>query len=320
MKILIYGAGVIGSIFAGKLALAGNDITVLARGKRFEQLENNGIILVNPKTQKVEHVTVNVIDTLLPDSKYDYIIVAMQKTQVDNILPVLSQNCSMSIVFVVNTASGYDKWVAAVGKDRLMIGFPSAGGEGKGGKVNYFIGKGIQRAFQTTTFGEYSGERTSRVGILIRLFNHAKIPSVFCNDMDSWQKTHVALVTNIANALYGFDCDNFKLGRSYRDVKQMIRGIQEGRQVLRKNGVKPIPKKLLWFDLPASVLSVFFSVFMRTTLAETTMAKHCIVAKPEMILLQQEFDELVVKSGIDTPAINELKKNLYITSRVKSTS
>jgi len=317
LKILIYGAGVIGSIFAGKLALAGNDITVLARGNRFEQLENDGIILVNPKTQKVEQVTVNVIDTLLPDSKYDYIIVAMQKTQVDNILPVLSQNCSKSIVFVVNTASGYDKWVTAVGKDRLMIGFPSAGGERKDGKVNYFIGKGIQRAFQTTTFGEYSGERTSRVETLIRLFNHAKIPSVFCNDMDSWQKTHVALVTNIANALYGFDCDNFKLGRSYRDVKQMIRGIQEGRQVLRKNGVKPIPKKSLWFDLPASVLSVFFSVFMRTTLAETTMAKHCIVAKPEMILLQQEFDELVVKSGIDTPAINELKKNLYITSRAR---
>ncbi len=35
MKILVYGAGVIDSIFAGKLALAGNEITVLARGKRF---------------------------------------------------------------------------------------------------------------------------------------------------------------------------------------------------------------------------------------------------------------------------------------------
>lgn len=310
MKILVYGAGVIGSIFAGKLALAGNDITVLARGKRFTELKNDGIVLINPKTKKVEQVTVNVIDTLLPSDQYDYLIVSMQGTQVDDILPILSQNCSKNIVFVVNTASGYDKWVSAVGKDRLMIGFPSAGGERKDGKVFYFIGKGIQRVFQTTTFGEYSGERTSRVEILIRLFNQAKIPSVFCKDMDAWQKSHVALVTNIANALYGFDCDNFKLGRSYKDVKMMIHGIQESRKVLRKNGINPTPQKLLWLDLPASVLSLIFSVFMRTTLAETTMAKHCAVAKSEMVLLQQAFDVLIEKSGIDTPAINELRKNL----------
>lgn len=49
---------------------------------------------------------------------------------------------------------------------------------------------------------------------------------------------------------------------------------------------------------------------MRTTLAETTMAKHCASAKPEMIFLQQEFDELIIKSGIETPAIDKLKKNL----------
>lgn len=313
LKILIYGAGVIGSVFAGKLALAGNDITVLARGKRFEELKNDGIVLVNHKTQEVEQVNVNIIDTLLPNAQYDYIIVTMQRTQVDNILSILSENSSKNIVFVVNTASGYDEWITTVGKDRLMIGFPATGGERKEGKVHYFIVKGIQRTFQTTTFGEYSGEKTRRIEKLIKIFNQAKIPSVFCKDIDAWQKTHVALVTNIANALYGFDCDNFRLGRSYKDIKQMIKGIQEGRQVLRKNGVNPTPQKLLWLDLPASIVAISFSIFMRTALAENTMAKHCAVAKSEMILLQQEFDELIVKSNIDTPAIDDLKKNLYIT-------
>ena len=80
LKILIYGAGVIGSIFAGKLALAKNDVTVLARGKRFEELKNDGIALVNPRTKKVGQAKVNVIDALLPEDSYDYIIVAMQRT------------------------------------------------------------------------------------------------------------------------------------------------------------------------------------------------------------------------------------------------
>lgn len=316
MKILIYGAGVIGSIFAGKLSLSGNDVTVLARGKRFEELKTDGIVLVNPKTLTVERANVNVIDTLLPNAQFDYIIIAMQRTQVDDILSILSQNCSENFVFVVNTASGYDKWAKAVGKGRLMIGFPSAGGERKGGRIYYFIGKGIQRTFQTTTFGEYIGEKTERVKTLIKLFNQAKIPSVFCKDMDAWQKTHVALVTNIANALYGFDCDNFKLGSSYKNVKQMIRGIKEGRQVLRKNGINPTPKKLLWLDLPISILAIFFLIFMRTTLAETTMAKHCVVAKSEMVFLQREFDELIIKSGIDTPSIDNLKMDLRIKAVV----
>ncbi|WMJ77530.1 MULTISPECIES: ketopantoate reductase family protein [unclassified Sedimentibacter] len=312
MNILVYGAGVIGSIFAGKLALAGNNVSVLARGKRLEEIKNDGVILVNPKTKKNEKASVKVIDMLLPDDKYDYIIVAMQRTQVDHILPALSQNCSKNIVFVVNTAGGYDRWVYAIGENRLMIGFPSAGGERKDGKVYYFVGKGIQRTFQTTTFGEYSGEKTERVKILIKLFNQAKIPSVFCNDMDAWQRTHVAIVSNIANALYSFNCDNFKLGHSYKGVKDMVLGIKEGQKVLKNSGIKVTPQKLWWIELPTPILTFLFAIFMRTTLAETTMAKHCIVAKSEMIYLQEEFDELIRKSGVETPIIDKLKKNLYM--------
>lgn len=53
MKIFIYGAGVIGSIFAGKLALSKNNVTVLARDARFDEIKKNGIILVNPKTRRI---------------------------------------------------------------------------------------------------------------------------------------------------------------------------------------------------------------------------------------------------------------------------
>lgn len=90
MKILIFGAGVIGSIFAGKLAQAKNDVTVLARGKRFEEIKKDGIVLINPKTNQEEHAKVHVIDRLLSKDKFDYIIVVVQRTQVDEILPVLS--------------------------------------------------------------------------------------------------------------------------------------------------------------------------------------------------------------------------------------
>ncbi len=313
MRICIYGAGVIGSIFAGKLALAGNDVTVLARGKRLDSLRRNGVTLVDAGTGKTESVPVRIIDQLFPDDRYDYVFVAMQRTQVDAILPALSQNCSDTFVFIVNTAAGYQSWAQAVGEKRLLLGFPSAGGEYKDGKVYYFIGRGMQRLFQTTTFGSYTGRKTVYVNRLISLIRKAGIPSVYCRDMDAWQKTHVAMVTCIANALYGYRCDNVALGRSYPAVHTMVAAIKEGRGVLRKNGICPTPAKLWWFALPTPLLSMVFAGFMQTKLAEITMAKHCMAALPEMQCLQQEFDILVERSGLSAPNIDKLKENLQVT-------
>jgi len=310
MRILVYGAGVIGSIFAGKLAASGEDITVLARGKRVEQLQQRGIILTTANSNHNEAIPVKVIEHLAPDDLFDYIIVVMQRTQVDSVLPILSKNCSKNIVFVVNTAAGYDDWAQAVGSERLMLGFPSAGGERTDGKVSYYIGKGLTRSFQTTTFGEYSGRKTERVHRLIRAFKRAGIPSVFCCDMDAWQKTHVAMVTSIGNALYQFDCDNYRLARSYDSICLMLHGIQEGFETLKKLGIKMKPAKLWYMKLPVWMIAGVFKIFMGTRLAETALAKHCKAAKPEMLRLQAEFDSLIAQIRLNTPAIDKLRNYL----------
>ncbi len=194
-----------------------------------------------------------------------------------------------------------------------MLGFPSAGGERADGKVVYFVGKGIVRAFQTTTFGAYGGRKTERVRWLINAFRRAGIPSVFCSDMDAWQKTHVAMVTSIGNALYQFDCDNYRLARSYDSVKLMVHGIKEGFAVLKKLGIKTKPAKLWYMKLPAWMTAGVFKMVMGTKLAETALAKHCVVAKPEMLCLQTEFDSLIEQSQLQTPAIDRLRKNLLFS-------
>lgn len=310
MKILIYGAGVIGSIFAAKLSLSGQDITVLARNKRYDEIKKSGIILQNPSTNQLETAYVKVIDNLPEEKVFDYIIVVMQRIQVKDILEKLSKNQSKNIIFVVNTASGYNEWLHAIDSAELLIGFPSAGGERKDGVVNYFIGKGAMRVFQTTTFGELNGEKTERVKIIIKAFRKAGIPSVFSRDMDVWQKTHVAMVTCIANALYGYNCNNYELASSRIDVQEMVMGIKEGFKVLKELGMRPTPRKLKFFNLPTSVLTFIFRIFMKTKLAEITMSKHCIAAKPEMVYLQMEFDKLIYESKIKTPNIDELRKKL----------
>ena len=71
MKILIYGAGVIGSIFAGMIARKGYDVTVLARNNRLKELDNKGLILVNSLNNKRMTVKVKTTDALNENDLYD---------------------------------------------------------------------------------------------------------------------------------------------------------------------------------------------------------------------------------------------------------
>lgn len=306
MKVLIYGAGVIGSIFAGKLMKSGNDVSILARGKRYEELIQNGLILKKVNSREAEITYPQIINVLKAEDVYDYILVVMQKQQVADILPILRENRSPNIVFVVNNPSGYEEWVDAVGKERIMTGFPAAGGERKDGEVNYFVMKGPMRLFQTTTFGEYSGRRTERLMTLVKSFNEAGIASVFSSNMDSWQKFHVAMITPIANLLYRYDTDNYEASRHYKDIYTCVKAIQEGFTALKMIGYRVTPGKMRSYLLPAPIVVLVFKFILKTGFSEIVIAKHTKVGKNEILGLQKEFDILIKKSGFKTPNIDEL--------------
>ena len=49
MNIAIMGAGAVGGYFGGLLALAGNDVTFIARGEHLRAMQKNGLTLETPK-------------------------------------------------------------------------------------------------------------------------------------------------------------------------------------------------------------------------------------------------------------------------------
>lgn len=306
MRILMYGAGAIGSIFAGKLAQAGIDVTILARNRRYEELIKDGLVLRNSISGKRESYSIPVINNLDQDDVYDFIIIAVQYTQIDSILPVIKENKSESIVFVVNNPIGYERFIQAVGYERIIIGFPSAGGERKDGVVNYFIGTGFSKIFQATTFGELNGTRTERLKKLIHIFKKSKFSPAICDDMDSWQKTHIAVVLPISKALYKYESDNYKLAKSYRTLKKMVLATRECFSVLKSMNIKVTPAKLNFYYLPTFIIVPVFMILMNTKIAEYAMAKHTIVAKAEMIVLEGIFVKFIMESKQETPAFNWL--------------
>jgi 2-dehydropantoate 2-reductase len=116
-RILVIGAGVNGSICAARLREAGRDVTVLARGRRVDEIRSQGIVIEDVLRNTRTVTQVPVVDALRPDDLYDYILVIVRKNQVADLLPTLRNNRSPSVVFMVNNpsgpASGFGRWAGS---------------------------------------------------------------------------------------------------------------------------------------------------------------------------------------------------------------
>ncbi len=80
MRFIIYGAGAIGGAIGGRLAEAGNDVVLIARGAHYEALQRNGLTVESP--DRVVTSTIPVVDhpSSLTFAAGDVVIFAM-KTQ-----------------------------------------------------------------------------------------------------------------------------------------------------------------------------------------------------------------------------------------------
>jgi len=71
MRLMIFGAGVLGTFYAAKLLACGHEVTVLARGSRAAQTRADGLV-AQEYGGNCLRARVNVIETLEPDAVYDF--------------------------------------------------------------------------------------------------------------------------------------------------------------------------------------------------------------------------------------------------------
>ncbi len=167
-RLLVIGAGVNGSAVAAGLYNGGIDVTVLARGKRFQELRDEGIVIENPFNNKRSVTKVPVIDLLDPQASYDFVLVIVRKNQALDLLPLLAQNRSPNIVFMGNNLSGPDEFIKALGKERVMMGAVYAAGRREGSLIRAMVITSV-----AAPFGEIDGTITPRLGRLIGILRRA---------------------------------------------------------------------------------------------------------------------------------------------------
>jgi len=289
-KILIYGAGVIGSIYAIKFANAGHDVSVYARGSRLHDLNNKGLLYNEKNLIRVASVTI--LSKLKSTDTFDYIFVTVRYEQVEKALAELAgNNNSPNIVTMANNPKGYSVWEKIIGKGKLIPAFAGAGGSIEAGVLHFQL---TPRIIQSATFGEPNGTITDRVKSLAKIFKSSKIPYSITKNMDAWQKSHLAMVTVLANGIYFDGGNNYTTAKNKQAIKMMSRTLKSNFNALNTKGIPITPSKLNIFRIcPLWMMNASLRILYNTKFAETLISCHALNAREEMTLLDKAFKETI---------------------------
>ncbi len=284
MRLLIYGAGVIGSLYAVLFSKAGYDTYIYARGKRLDVLKAKGLLYF--ENRKVKKANVSVISELSDEDIYNFIFLTVKENQLYTALKELKTNRSKCIVTMVNSTANYNEWEKACKKGKLLPAFPGAGGSIE----NDILDAALTPHFiQATTFTEISGKSSKRTKALSEIFKTSHIPYRQAKNMHIWQLCHLALVVPIADAYYEAQ-DPKKAGRQKKLMLKTARRLKRNFCLLQKHFKKLEPEKMNIFRfLPPALSAKALGLLFNSDFGNKFMYRHSMKAEDEMKQLHKKF-------------------------------
>ncbi|MFW5799903.1 MAG: ketopantoate reductase family protein [Spirochaetota bacterium] len=306
MKILIYGAGVLGSVLAVKLKNAGLDVSILARGERYTFIKENGIVLQDFWTNNRITTNISVVDELDDEDYYDLIIVIMPRNNISQILPILSKNKnSPNILFIGNNVSGFDEYTNSLDKERILLGFWLGSGD-RTDQVVYYSDSDDKGNKVKMYIGVYSGMLSERVNNIKKIIESAGVPVDISENIDAWLKTHAMLISPMALGFYKHNENTNELINSNNTLKLMSKSIKEGLKALHRLNIPILPKNLnIIRFLPVFLLTKKYKSMLKSKYFEIAMS-HAKAGKGEMKYLSNECNKLIKKSKVNSPAFDAL--------------
>ena len=296
MRILIIGAGVLGSNLAHSIK-KGNDVTILARNKTYENLKNNGLIIKHKLGKRsVDHF--NVIDKLEENDIYDVIFVVSRFSSLDSIVKIIEKNKSKNIVFVGNNMNA-EKYMNIKDKN-ILFAFFMAAGKKYDGYINSICLNKIE-------IGRTDGKDISNEFIK-SIFKETKIKVTIEIKMNDYLKTHACAVLPLVFASYKVD-GNLKLLKKDKEYSLLIMdAIIEGYDVLKKLGYEILPKGEYENCVNKKEKCAFIYRFMFSNfIGKMCISDHAMSAREEFILLDNEFEKLKKKSKLETKVYDKLR-------------
>lgn len=301
MRVLLIGAGVLGSYLAHSLLKVGNDVTILARGERFHQLKDKGLVIKHYFQFKETNEEVNVISELSTDDFYDLIFVVMKYNQFPSIYTTIANNNSEKVVLVGNNANPekMEAEIQALSKSKKKIGFgfqTSAGMREGSGRVISIHGKG------NVMFGDLNGDLSLQEAVKKAFGTQYKV--TIEKDIKAWLLTHYVFILPMNSLLYINNFNTKKISKTSEDLLKMIEATDEGFNILKEHNININPtstgklvnryKKIYYL-----AMKIYFKLPMNKVVSGTF---------DEMIALYRDFEELKVSTKVNFKNWDELER------------
>ncbi|NQV54821.1 MAG: 2-dehydropantoate 2-reductase [Rhodospirillales bacterium] len=252
MKLCIFGAGAIGGFLGAELALAGHEVTLIARGPHLEAMQTNGLTLIRDGERRIARP--KCIENPADAGVQDYVIVTLKAHSVPATIEAMQTlfGPETSVVWGVNGVPwwyfhglegkysdmrlesvdpGGVQW-AGIGPERIIasVVYPAA----------EVIEPGVVQHVEGNRFslGELSGEKTERIQALADAFISAGLRAPIRPRIrdEIWVKLWGNLSFNPISALTGATLEDMcKNPESRALIRKMM---VEAQQVAEKIGVK----------------------------------------------------------------------------------
>ena len=294
MKILIVGAGVIGTVYGAHLAAAGNTVNFLSHGARTHVIAASGLSVRDKNGGGQLDAPVSVVQRA--DGTYDVMLVAVRRDQLATACAALAQlGGRPAIVLFGNNPAGHSGVPADIPGD-VYLGFPGIGGALVDGTASY-----VRIPPQPTALERASDRRLAALESALagRGFDVQRV-----KDMDGWLAYHAAFVACIAAALYRSGTDPLRLSADRKTLTLMCRAITQSFAALHASGTGGLPRNLsvLHSRFLTAVAVRYWARTMGSPRGELWFAAHARHSEAEMRALGHD----VQARSPGLPAVDEL--------------
>ena len=302
MKILVFGAGVLGCNLTRNLFRSGKDVTLLARGKWAEEIRRNGLRIKDKFSPRVSVTPVPVVTELKPEDPYDVIFVVLRYTQLDSILDTLRASKAKHIVFVGNNVRA-KALAASLPEKNVLFAFALSAGHREPDRVasidmkKIIIGQ-IRRA-------------ASNEQLIGQIFEGTKYKVVYEPNMGDYLLCHAAFVMPVAFACYKTDGNLKKLKGDTAYLSRVLEANIEGYRAIRNAGHEILPKGDQEFEGAAyrRTCMRFFKLMCATSLGKICASDHALNAVDEMSALNRDLKQFFDAQGAQYPVWQALEKD-----------
>jgi 2-dehydropantoate 2-reductase len=298
MRVLIYGSGVIGQIYGGRLAQAGHDVTLLARGPAVEALAARGVTL--RRDGEVSHARPRVAARIADGDRFDVILVTVRLDQLAEVLPVLAVTSADRIALMLNQSVDLDGIRDQVGRARTIFTFPGVGGQHTDdGAISY-----LEIAQQHTTVERRDGIEAP----VVELLRSAGFVLDIRDSIGDWLKTHAVFITAVGAAIIDSGGDSAALAADRSRVANLVQAVREGFRALARQGVAvtPAPLRVIFTVVPRFIAVRYWQRQLKGPLGSVAIAPHVRATRDtEFPLISADVRRLVAGHG-PTPHLDRL--------------